>query len=552
MALIDNRVTNVGDVIYIKADKPVVGLVALTDFQDLVVNEGNPSEFDKEFRYSFDGGITWSSWMDLTDSNIQSVPVRPTADFEAEFKYTKTYDGDGDGQPEIYNITLDAEYQPESCGFTYVNSIFNQFFGCHDVDVLDWCINVTEKLYKSGIVPRYLIRDEEIGFDIDRDYIDFWRTIACFFAYIVVFSRTLTDFASQEMLLRRFLSERAVNYCSQDTLSELQYILNNYYDEIRKRGTRQIYKQYDNINGELLRLICYNEMCNEFLFDLSENRNIGWNIGNSSPLFKGVHQHLNLNKSYEYSEDFVDLSLYPIINDSQVSISTDRSKEVMDITGVSSGTDAGIGDDSEVEKYIIVNPYINYEITFYVKQPVLGDSLTFECYSYDKNGNQITLLSNQDGSDSNTFFQFRSLNIPDKYYFVRGIIYNVDRSNEPDQTTNLKAGQQLRFKNNEVCQILPRIYLNDSAGTDEQIYLWDLKIKPSSVNFSKGFLNSPNFIINFVQYNNDSLSKENFEETVRKYLIPYNAIYKPQYLEQDFIDQSTIGSFNNDYNSDFG
>lgn len=67
-----------------------------------------------------------------------------------------------------------------------------------------------------------------------------------------------------------------------------------------------------NKNGEYLRLICFNEETDEFIYNNVNIKDLSWNIGNSSPMYKGLdNQFGTLVKAYEDSMDFVSIDKYP-------------------------------------------------------------------------------------------------------------------------------------------------------------------------------------------------------------------------------------------------
>jgi hypothetical protein len=74
-------------------------------------------------------------------------------------------------------------------------------------------------------------------------------------------------------------------------------------------------------NGEYLRLICFHNKCDWFAYLLMDKENRGWNIGNSSPLYKGLRNHQNgtfINGYENFAEEVWDLLYYPIIGDTIV------------------------------------------------------------------------------------------------------------------------------------------------------------------------------------------------------------------------------------------
>ena len=148
-----------------------------------------------------------------------------------------------------------------------------------------WCIAVTEKMYKLGIVPRYITRGDECNVNgEDRDYIDFWKAICCFWAIIVAYARKFETFHNNKVLLLKYLEERGMFVCENMDLTDLQYLMEYYYDEIRHRGTQMVglAKGTDvngvpkPVDGEILRLMCYDPECDEFLFAVSEWDKINW------------------------------------------------------------------------------------------------------------------------------------------------------------------------------------------------------------------------------------------------------------------------------------
>ena len=65
MAVIENRSNEFGDIIRIKTEVPVIGLLFLDTFTDSTVGETPSEYFTKQFRYSNDAGMNFTDWMDL-------------------------------------------------------------------------------------------------------------------------------------------------------------------------------------------------------------------------------------------------------------------------------------------------------------------------------------------------------------------------------------------------------------------------------------------------------------------------------------------------------
>jgi hypothetical protein len=327
----------------------------------------------------------------------------------------------------------------------------------------------------------------------------------------------------------------------------------NYYDEIRKRGTINCFlpKEDDEpLDGEFLRLICKNT-CDEFIFNLTRDEKIGWNIGNSSPLYSGVSNQINFNKTLENSEDFLDLNKHSIqVNSGIAEIYDVDSKSVLRLKS-SVGGYCGISADlnnisnSEFDKAITVSPELDYEITFQIRQDVsLEECISFGCLSFDSNNNLISLINIDDTNNNSYFFTNKSIKRSDKYYKIRGIIYKVKVGPNPPMSNEVLYegfGNNLRFKNKNVCKIIPIIIMDgrtNNPGSSE-LLIWDYKVRPlvtgysangldiaKTGHFSTGFIQSKNILLMYYKNNNQQLKNLEIEEKLRKYFLPYNSTFK--------------------------
>lgn len=572
--VINNQSTEIGDELIFIANVPIVGLLSLTGFSDDIVGETTNRYFYKEFMYSLDG-LNYTTWIPLTTANVQAIQVQPTYFFFVKYKYTRS-GSDSTNILELKSITLDGTFQNLPCGSTFNDSVFSQFIDCPDADVLDWCVNVTDKLYKQGIVPNYILRRINQDTIEDEDYIDFWRTVACFFATIVVYGRRLIEqFSTNSILLQNFLQQKGMYLSSNMQFQDMTYLMAKYFDEIRQRGTSQIYKEKQStqlpltsiyssksvidkkVDGELLRLIDYQNL-DEFIFNFVKKQHVGWNVDNSSPLFQGITCQDSVNKAYEQTQDILTLSPYPLYNSQYISREHDafENKWVMKIERVPVASKSGVGpilsnlQSTDFNKCIRINEGLDYEITFWLKQPTYDDSdsdstsdslshsyspdvfdvIAFGCYAFDENNNQINLQDIITGLDRNLFFQSIALTQKNRYYFVRGILYNKNEALKSivDGGTNLGIGANLRLKTG-VKKIIPYIAL-ESSGGNSCLYIRDIKVRPLRTPFSTGFIQTKNFIEIWLQQNNMSLTNVEIEEIMRKYLLPYNCNFKNIYI----------------------
>jgi len=635
--VIDNRATEIGDVIIVKGNVPLQGVVSLISFTDTLVGETASRFFIKTFRFAVDG-INFTTLQPLTNPNLVAININPLQFFLIELRYERG-GTDISGELEFIENILSGTFIPIVCGEIYQQSVFFEFFNCCDASVSNWCINVLEKLYRPGIIPKFVTRGiENNANNEDQDYIDFWRTVACFMSLFVNLARVFQNFQTEKVLIDEYLIQKGLFICETDSLVEHQFLMENFYAEITKRATtemnvakldkRQIRtitltgtsgtanvtvggtdflatfntdlgttasdfitshaadilaqqevvvtangddliltadiadllftlaitnvsgdlagtivntqeNEFIPVNGEMLRLICFG-LCDEYLFTLTDPQKLGWNVGNSSPLYKGTNFQDQIIKGYEGTKDFVDLTKYPLINASKIAIVTDivdTSREVMEIDIVGAGDEAGIGVDLPFtgdEGFLIVDPGLDYEITFLVRQPTLDDVLTFKCFGFDSSNNQIDLQSILDGLDDNIFFEEVTLNKDDTFYLVRGIIYGKDHNflTVSGALLNIGYGNNLRFPSDKVCKIIPRVTLDNTSGggASTNMRIHDFKVRPLLTDYSTGFIQTPNFIQIWLKNNNLKFSSIDIEEIIRKFMIPYNSTLKINFL----------------------
>lgn len=496
MNIICIKKTNVSDVIYIKSN-PVVGIIALTSFLENLSGVTVSSYFiSKSFRYSIDG-INYSDWLTFDSPTLTSLSFseKDTVIFELAYKKIAT-----DPSLEVVDIQLVSNDQDPNYDETYfTNSIFSEFFQSSSLEVLNWYINVLQKIYRRGLIPNYLERLNE--FNKDEDFIEFWRSIAKFFSFFVVYARKYEKFYEVESLLEEYLQQRGLSTSLNDTLTELQYLMSNFYREVLKRGSIHIIdnKYKDNsleVNGELLRLISYKEE-DEFLFNLHKLEHFGWNLGNSSPLWRGLQQNQSLHKVQSY--------LNPSTSNSEIT----------------------------------VNPYLSYNLNFYIQLPSTK-ALRVKVIGFDINNVTTSLIDYTTGIDSinNCILEDVRLQRDDKAIFFQGIIYGVGKTPFIDGTTNLNQGSNLIFKS-EIVKIKIHIETVDVSSlvlpflsrvaTDFTLvgnlnYQTNFySLYPSYTNYSHGIVQVPNWISCWLTNNEHTLSIHQVKQFIRRFLIPYNS-----------------------------
>jgi len=562
MAVSGNISTQNGDIMTITMNTPLYGVNSFTGYTDDADGEVVERYFTKEFSYSING-LSFSDWETLSDVNLQAIIANNSDFYVFKFQYTHVFTGsptDLESNLKFNSVSLNGNYEAPEDIIIFTNIFLSQLIGINDPEVLRWAFNVNEKLYEQGIIPRFIIRGSGNTIEEDRDYIDFWWVVAHYFALFVAFIRQFQSFDSNEILLFRYLKQRNLFFCEDMSLLKMRVMLEGYFKEIRKRGTDLIGMRVADddstaVDGELVRLMC-RRYYDEFIFHQPRNCEVGWTVNRSSPLFKGLTQHRYLTKSYEDTEDIVDLNAYPSAGGGVLAIATDGDMEVMSIAADTIGEFAGIspsGSDYSIidftEEGILVDPTLDYEITFWVKQTVLAAHFSFGVKAFDPNKNEISCIDIKNGADVSWFFDLKQLNRNDKYYFIRGIIHSKDKDLITDDEVsrlNIGFGLNMRFGNNEVRYIIPVIGVTIAADVANGIQIWNLRVNPLKTPYNTCFVQVANFVQvwaknrNLTQkilYKGRYFSYPLLEEIVRHYLLNYRNVFKINYIvieEEEF------------------
>jgi len=526
MAIIDNRVTEEGDVLIIKPEVPIIGILSLLNFVDTTQNESPSDYFLKEFRYSENGGIIFSDWIELTNLNISNIVITKYNQFIIEYRYTRVGDAP-EVELEFDDILVSGTFEDLPYPI-YNTTFFKDFFEVNDINVFGWALNVLEKLYLKGILPEYIVRGENLNNNLeDEDFIVFWNAITHYFAILVYYARQFKDISQIPSLLEQFLLNRGIelgNATAEDSI----YIFNNLIDQFRLRGTSSIINKKSDgftIDGEFLRLIWFNAP-EEFIFALLRSDEVGWCISKSSPMWNGTENMINLIKGYEFTKEVIDLTKYPLINSGLISISGDD----MVVDNIPASETGGIYQDGDDSKKIIISPDLDYEISFFVKVDNLSTPITFELKGYDNVGGHINLESVKSGASSNSFFIRKTLKIVDQFYWVRGILYNQNKSTDGNdyifpEGNNLRSTANLKY-------IVPNILLDNSlgGGVSGSMNLTNIKIRPLNTPFTRGQLGLNNIILSYLINNNSEYNVTKIEDITKNSLINATNFLKINYI----------------------
>lgn len=535
----DNVIANIGDSIIVKTAPKITGKIHFTNYTETIIGETENRTLERIYRISTDG-IFWSEWKQLSVDNISNEIYVTENSIFIEIKYTRS-GTDATGEIVFKSITFQGSHENiEFVAPTLISSIFGKLLGTTDLQRLEQ--NIFKKLYYRGVIPAYVTRGNNDSYKEDRDYIDFFYSVARFFSLILRFFKRWENMRNDEEMLREQIRGYNIFFDeSSITLEELKYIAANILSIIQQRGTEMIFVrkgeelpngEVAKIDGEAIRLI-RSRVSDELLYDAIPKWKMGWCMGNSSPMYKGTCQSFNLNKTPDNISNFSDLDKYNTVGN--CSIAVGDGKQFIKILG-DGGIAVGTGD---ISNYLIVmDSQLDYEITFAVRVNTNVGKLRFSIAGYDILKRQLNdAFIRQDGSlVDNVFFEEElSRFIPGEWYYVRGIVHAYSTAISVNDKTNLNCGQDLVFNNYFTKYVYPEIQVVESLNSDVDI--WDYKIRPlihgknllplkdgSTDSRSLGFIQAHSVFYTYMRNNNNSQSVSEITDIMDKYLYPFNTV----------------------------
>lgn len=549
----NNSLNAIGDVLIVKVNSEIRGRITLSGYTETIIGETAERELRREFRISVTNGLFWTDWNVLTDFNLSEKQFVAENLLLIEIRYTRI-GTDETGVIEFKDIRFSGIREEISFEApTISSSIFNNIIGSDCLSTIE--SNLFKKLYFRGILPNYIKRADNNDENEDRDFIDLFFPISRFFGMFICFFKRFENFKDDFALMREQVRQYGIYFDEANiNLEELQFLAQNFYDEIRKRGTNMIFKRAGDVlpsgktvvvNGEFIRLL-RNKVSDELLYGSFPLDKSGWCLGKSSPLYKGTLQAEFLNKTKENSQDFQSLSNFVLNSQgtSSFSLKSFDNKNVLNLK-VTNGK-AGLGRIDLIQdvsdSIYVADSRMDYEITFAFRI-VSGISdnvkLLFGVEGFDimKNRLNDAFITPNGDSISEIFFEKELANMrTDCWYYARGIIHAYSTSNLEESKTNLGYGTNLYFNNSFVKYILPKIQLQ-SNGVSSEVNVWDYKIRPlvrgtnivplkdgTENSHSLGFIQSSRFFYTYVRNNNNNQSKNEITDIIEKYLYPFNSV----------------------------
>lgn len=549
--VIQNQSTENGDVLHFSTDIPILGIILLNSFADGTYIATPGSDFDKKFRYSLDGGNSYTDWLDLTIPNIQAIPTNTNLPFICDYMYTHTgVDAHNDTGGVYFNW---VELMGEGIGMgdfpIYDKTDFGKYFPIFDMEVIQWAYNVMEKLYSTGIIPKYVRRDCPSG---PEDYSVFYLSITHFFAILVKMARLFRKLnesgdTGAAKLFNKFIEDKGL-VLRGDEINQAQlwnYLFSSYKEEYRKRGTDAIIEKASSqatLDGEFLRLINYQDF-EEFMFFNLVRQDLGWCLDYSSPMWTGCEQIVNAIKEYEKLPGLnaEDLSKYPTVGTVTLVSGDDGRKwlqfgnrsydsEGMTVAQETCGIEVQEVGSLYKDKYITVSPDISYEILFEVKVDFQKNSRTenplftnfsFGVGGYDKNGNKLSFYSGRTYEETNSFFS-KSTYTTGIYpngqgMIMRGVLLAADTLAYESRSLSFTNGVPL-IMNPDTRFITPIIKQRMTTGVCP-ISITGFRVIPKDLSIERGYLGSINPVVAYF-YNRSGNSDEYIRRFTERYLIP--------------------------------
>lgn len=316
------------------------------------------------------------------------------------------------------------------------------------------------------------------------------------------------------------------------------------------------YSQYD---SEVVRLL--GGVDGEFLFPLCGKVDLDWVINSSSPGVVQSYPIVNFNKlpslrstlegiAIQYgkknNEALGCVTTY-LRDDGQYALKVipqagASGEEFDNYYGISlkKGSIQGYYYSYPVGLYVIpIDTSIDYEISFRLKCENSGiTSFLFEVLAFDELYQLVDLKSAKDGSTENRFVvnyfgaNFLS-NYVGKEIWVRGILYNSAKVVGEDMSSlNMNfpptAARNLIFNSN-VKYIYPSILFSNTTIETNAVHIWDVQVRPLSVNVSKGTVGVKDVFLPVLK-NNSTFSNSYIVRLLRKLFIPYSGLMKVRFL----------------------
>lgn len=187
---------------------------------------------------------------------------------------------------------------------------------------------------------------------------------------------------------------------------------------------------------------------------------------------------------------------------------------------INQGNGFGFKNVAESKRWFMkVDHKIDYEISFWFKQPTEDASWFLRVHVFDCFDNVLKTFDITDGTVNDTFVIIQKVICKgQQWYFARYILYGYK---EPLQVglqpiTSLSEGTNLKMQKG-VNQILVDLFC-----TKNWLKIYNFKIKPLRTPFSTGFVQGSDLLTLWRKNNNKKYTEEQVDSIATQLLFPYN------------------------------
>lgn len=503
--------TEEGDTLVVKPSTPVLGLTKILSAPVLAEEHDDPSGlFVVTVRVSLDEGLNWQGPFELSTLYSQNLGFKKN--HYTVFEFTIAKKGTGASYFEGIDFEDSLQYSLPSVPEFYEDIKNSLQVPYYNHTAIQWALNVLDKMYRKGIVPSFIKRNDNHNWS-DEDYINLWWSFLYPMALRIAFSNEFSDLLWNPVLLQRYLEQRGMILGNISGLDELYYLMSFFYDEMARRGTLSVFDtdrkvgEMDGVRGELARLIDMKNGSELFLGLINSYEN-GWWLGKSSPC---NYENSDIYENYKlgYENTITSLDNYPLEGE-DVWIQNGN----ICIEPVSAAA-AGIGGDFSSGKLIPVSKDREYAII--VKFDLnITMGVDFGVKGYDSVGNQINFIDSG-GSAQNSF---RSGNVREGGHCFIGYIRNNSCTilGTPDGTSRV-----LRFPSTgDISYIVPQFKVSRDGEictiTEFQVCL----LRPKFIYLESTFNKVYGMLI---KNKNMNLTDEEVEKIIKTKLLPMGMDY---------------------------
>ena len=502
--------TEAGDTLILKGS-PVLGAIGFSNISIKKRDAGSLSVF---LRYSVDS-LNWNDWVDVSRVDISEINIDPQHFFKFEIKLVSNTNS----SVALEAVEVKFRYQvPKEPDF-YKDFPLSKHVPYYNYSSIEWSLNVLEKVYRQGIVPKYIERETNENWS-DKDYIDFWFPIIYYLSLNLTFNKIFKDLVWYPTLLYEYLRQKGLYLGPEVRLAELVYLMEHYYSEIMKRGSLSCLVDRINedtgvtLRSELSRLINKKDF-DEFLMAIIDSDENGWVIGKTCCGFIETDTYKGYVKGYENTEEVVDISKYPLSDPQNYII--EEGKLLPKDKIFTLGTYGGI------KPYTLVNPYNSYEISFKFK--ITSDSTSLckigvdaTCQGFDS----LEILQKDAFEGPEGLVKESVLNCkPNKDYYLKFCLYGLEEDVQVIDQNSIHGSfsdfNGLKFHSENVQFICPYIYIDGS--TAKELYVWDIKVR--LLDRKDTFLSKDTEGTLFFKNNNIELTNNEIETIIKDYLLSF-------------------------------